>query len=131
MECDCYMKHHFTNIVIIFSVLSLGLISGCGNADLESDIYQALKGSYRCQACYLENLGGKNPNDSTYMLACSFASEKSLWGDIKSISSSRTSMKDVWLVTIKYDCPKHGRQVAQAEYGYKGGKTKWVKWIKE
>lgn len=105
------MKHLIPIVVILLSGLSFGLISGCGNSEVESAVYQQLHGVYACSSCARWN--------ETYH-TMDYA-----YHPIKSISSSRTKYDNVWRVDIKVDCDQQSHRIR--EYAFKNGKLKFIR----
>ena len=88
-------------------VLVLLFVNGCSDRDLESAVYQQRHGRMQCYCV--------RPELNYHLI------------DITSISSSSTSIKNVWKVTIKGRCEKTGEVTQEAEYFYKDGKVRFVK----
>ena len=131
-----------TRFILIASLLS---IFGCENSDLESAIYSREKGVMLCLQCLgerkkedwekmKENYRAAAPLDFVKQKMLSEISaeyyQSSLYGsnvDITKISSSSTSIKDVWDVKIVGHCKTHGKIVRKAQYSFRDGKARWIK----
>ena len=103
--------------LILVSVCEV-VLSGCGNSELESQLYIDERGVVYCPYCshYEE------PN-----VLITTTDTKKEYHDIIGVSSRSKGMDHVWIAKIKALCPKVGTITHSAEYSYRNGVVRLVK----
>lgn len=110
------------------------VILGCGNSELESKIYERYQGEIPCWSCKLINIGPDYPDYvKTAMLQAGVKAEDvypkyvNVRHPISEVSSRKSKMDDIWIITVKAKCPTAGITERIEEYSYRHGKISLVK----
>ena len=103
--------------IMMSSIIALaGIMCGCwfgGNADLESAVYRSKNGAAECSCshCAIEGFSIDIPGSKQIIR---------LRHPITKISSEKGPVKDVWVVTINWECNECS--------SYNDEKKKWMKY---
>ena len=103
--------------LILVSVCEV-VLSGCGNSELESQLYIEKRGVVYCPYC--------SHNEEPNVLITTTDTKKE-YHDITDVSSRSKGMDHVWIAKIKALCPKVGTITHSAEYSYRKGVVCCVK----
>ena len=113
----------------------VGGICGCGNSEVESKIYERYHGEIPCWSCKMIKIGPDYPDYvKTAMLQAGVKAEDvypkyvNVRHPISGVSSRKSDMDDIWIVTVKAKCPTVGKDIERIEeYSYRHGKISLVK----
>ena len=138
---------------IVFALLAVALLSGCGNSELESAVYRIHKGAVYCPLCsddresIFERFRKSNAGCINKCVKNAGAYEGVIYDamcanckkladaipdltayPISKVKSEKTSFDDVWKVTVFCKCPAHGDVIAMCyEYAFKNQELNKVK----
>ncbi len=114
------------------------VILGCGNSELESKIYERYQGEIPCWCCEPIKIGPDYSNcsegfKSALLKAGAYEYPKYVnkLHPISEVSSRKSKMDHIWIVTVKAKCPTASTGIIERieEYSYRHGKISLVKKI--
>lgn len=93
-------------LLFVPMIASCVAISGCGNPDLESIVYE--------KEC-------KEESGLVHCILCTG------WHSLEDVSSKKGKLKDMWIVTLHYQCPYWKGAKRCYEYSFRAGKARRIR----
>mgnify|MGYP003302866464 CR=1 FL=1 len=110
--------------MMILLWVAMLMIVGCTNKEVESMAYRQSQGKIACPRCvnYYQN--------TPHVYGPDIFKTDAVQKDIVSIKALETDLRNVWNITFKGRCDKHGDFSATVQYSFGHGKLKYIKFIK-